>query len=151
MSPSVFKKLVTKLNDTMYDPFLSVQPMPLRSLIVSGVESADQLAHADTSNAPAPPRPLPVRPLKIGVPPLHLGPSDLVRPEHSGGNGLGGLPGGEVGGGPPQPRGGSRHGQHRHVLLKSPPKFVEQRVSGRGPRKVAFHIMRHAFCWGFNG
>ena len=48
----MFKKLVTKLKDRMPDPFASIHPMPPGSVIVSGVESGDQLAHTDTSTAP---------------------------------------------------------------------------------------------------
>ena len=49
---SVLKKLVTKLKDRMPDPFASVHPMPSGSVIASGVESSDLLAHTDTSTAP---------------------------------------------------------------------------------------------------
>ena len=52
LAGSVFKKLATKLKDKMLDPFASVHPMPLGSVIVSGVESGDLLAHTDTSTAP---------------------------------------------------------------------------------------------------
>ena len=44
-----------------------------------------------------------------------------VPPEHSGGNGLGGGPGGEVGRGPPQRRGGPHHGEHRPPPWSPPP------------------------------
>ena len=36
----------------MPDPFASVHPMPPRSVLVSRMESGDQLAHTDTSTAP---------------------------------------------------------------------------------------------------
>ena len=49
---SVSKQLVTKLKDKMHNPFASLQPMPPGSVIVSGVESGDQLAQTDTSIAP---------------------------------------------------------------------------------------------------
>ena len=93
LAGSVFKKLITKLKDKMPDPFASVHPMPPRSVIVSGVESGDQLAHMNTSTAP---HVLPaIRPVKVGLPPLHFcGPLPPVPPEHSGGNGLGGGPSG---------------------------------------------------------
>ena len=52
MAGSVFKKLVTKLKDRMRDPFAFLHPMPPGSVIVSGVESGDQLAHRDTSTVP---------------------------------------------------------------------------------------------------
>ena len=48
----MFKKLVAKLKDRMPDPLASIHPMPPGSLIVSGVESGDQLVHTDTSTAP---------------------------------------------------------------------------------------------------
>ena len=41
----------------MPDPFESVYYMPPGSVIVSGVESGDQLAHTDTSTAPHIPPP----------------------------------------------------------------------------------------------
>ena len=52
LAESVFKKFVTKRKDTMPGPFASVRPMPPGSVIVSDVESGDQLAHMDTSTAP---------------------------------------------------------------------------------------------------
>ena len=52
LAGSMFKKLVTKLKDRMPAPFAFVHPMPPGSVIVSGVESGDQLAHTDTSTAP---------------------------------------------------------------------------------------------------
>ena len=52
LARTVFKKLLTKLNAKMPDPFESVYPMPAGSIIVSGVESGDPLAHMDTSTAP---------------------------------------------------------------------------------------------------
>ena len=108
----MFKKLVTKRKDKMLDPFASVHPMRPGSVIVSAVESGDRLAHKDTSTPPPPPPP--VRPVKIGLPPLHFcGPLPPVSAQHSDGNGFGGGLHGEVGPGPPQPRGGPHHGEHR--------------------------------------
>ena len=48
----MLKKPVTKLKDKMPDPVASVHPMPPGSVIRSGVEYGDQLAHTDTSSAP---------------------------------------------------------------------------------------------------
>ena len=83
----------------MLDPFESVYPMPPGSVIVSSVESSDQLAHMDSSTAPH------------VLPPSHRSKSDShlstfmalppVPPVHSGRNGLGGGPRGEMGRGPP--------------------------------------------------
>ena len=47
----MFKKLVTKLKDKM-TPSHPFTPCLPGSIIVSGVESGDQLAHTDTSTAP---------------------------------------------------------------------------------------------------
>ena len=80
----------------MPDSFESVCPMPPGFVIVSGVLSGDQLAPTDTSTAPH------ILPLsEVGLPFRLCGPLPLVPLVHSGGNGLGGGRGGEVGGGPP--------------------------------------------------
>ena len=47
----MFKKLVAKPKDRMPDPFAFAHPMPPGSVIVSGVESSNELAHTDTSTA----------------------------------------------------------------------------------------------------
>ena len=52
LAGSVFKKLVANLRESLLDPFEFVYPMPPGSVIVSDVESGDQLAHTDTSTAP---------------------------------------------------------------------------------------------------
>ena len=80
----------------MPHPLAFVYPMPPCSVIVFGVESGDQLAHTDTSSAP---HILP--PSHRSKSDCHLSPfvalSPQVPPVHSGGNGLGGGPAGEVG------------------------------------------------------
>ena len=49
---TAFQKVLTKVKEGMHDPLESIYPMRPSSVILSGVESGDQLAHTDTSTTP---------------------------------------------------------------------------------------------------
>ena len=52
LASTVLKKLAAKPKDSMLDPFASVHLMHPGSVIVSGEDFGDQLAHTDTSTDP---------------------------------------------------------------------------------------------------
>ena len=113
--------------------------MPRSSVLVSSVESGNQLAHTDTSTAPHA-----LQPSDRAKADRHLSTfvalSPRVRREPSGGKGFRGGQGGEVGRGPTQRRGGPHHGKHHLPTCPPPAKTCQRPCSPSGPSTRGMHV-----------